>query len=371
MKRPQQIRLKLRITIIQPINRGTWWLVEFLRQSRVNLEKIIDQNERIDLDTADLVFVFDYCIKYENGSILNTDRNVSRLKKAYDKLLQTSRWRKFNGQDYLFILAHPVEIWMDTKIGSYYCNFFSESLYIQIESLFSCVQQFQKLDIPYVSTIVPQNYIPIHNRKIFLTFRGECNSLQQIGKRLRKTVIEVIKQQNFPLVDVSCSCKHCKDRKSYADNIYELQRSIFCLILAGDSFSSRRLSDAVMAGCLPVFIGPPFHTFPFRNYVNYASFSVIIHVGNATWYQEQQPAQNRFKSEGDQNWIISVLNVEEIVPKLKEIKLSQLDNKLRQMEKYRGMFEYYPNVHGNVSAVDVIFKHMCGIVKKRKQNRYV
>ena len=38
--------------------------------------------------------------------------------------------------------------------------------------------------------------------------------------------------------------------------------SRFCLMLPGDSQTSRRLPEAVMAGCVPVFLGPPFHSMP-------------------------------------------------------------------------------------------------------------
>ena len=41
--------------------------------------------------------------------------------------------------------------------------------------------------------------------------------------------------------------------------------SRFCLMLPGDSQTSRRLPEAVMAGCVPVFLGPPFHSMPLAN----------------------------------------------------------------------------------------------------------
>lgn len=41
--------------------------------------------------------------------------------------------------------------------------------------------------------------------------------------------------------------------------------SKFCLMLPGDSQTSRRLPEAVMSGCVPVFMGPPFHSMPLVN----------------------------------------------------------------------------------------------------------
>ncbi len=53
-----------------------------------------------------------------------------------------------------------------------------------------------------------------------------------------------------------------------------LQRSLFCPVIAGDTQSSRRLTEIVLAGCIPVFIGPPFHTLPLAADIDYPSFSV-------------------------------------------------------------------------------------------------
>lgn len=34
----------------------------------------------------------------------------------------------------------------------------------------------------------------------------------------------------------------------------------FCLTLAGDAKSSRRIIEAILYGCVPVIIGPPYHS---------------------------------------------------------------------------------------------------------------
>ena len=43
----------------------------------------------------------------------------------------------------------------------------------------------------------------------------------------------------------------------------DMARAHFCLIMPGNSQSSGRLADAFFTGCIPVFLGPPFHTLPF------------------------------------------------------------------------------------------------------------
>lgn len=44
--------------------------------------------------------------------------------------------------------------------------------------------------------------------------------------------------------------------------------STFCLILPGNSQSSQRLTEAFLAGCIPVFIGPPWHSLPLTQKVH-------------------------------------------------------------------------------------------------------
>ena len=36
-----------------------------------------------------------------------------------------------------------------------------------------------------------------------------------------------------------------------------MRNATFCLSMPGDSASTRRLSETIMAGCIPVFIGDP------------------------------------------------------------------------------------------------------------------
>ena len=48
-----------------------------------------------------------------------------------------------------------------------------------------------------------------------------------------------------------------------------MEESLFCIVLPGDAQSTRRLSEVFMGGSIPVFIGPPYHSMPFADYVDY------------------------------------------------------------------------------------------------------
>eukprot|EP00887_Chlorella_sp_A99_P007121 scaffold2.g7121.t1 len=63
-----------------------------------------------------------------------------------------------------------------------------------------------------------------------------------------------------------------------------MRRSIYCLIVASNVQSSRRLSEAALSGCVPVFIGPPFHTIPLVQDIDYRFFAIFINVtGTGEW----------------------------------------------------------------------------------------
>jgi hypothetical protein len=47
----------------------------------------------------------------------------------------------------------------------------------------------------------------------------------------------------------------------------QMASSEFCLIMPGNSQSSQRLTEAFLTGCIPVFIGPPWHALPLRQKV--------------------------------------------------------------------------------------------------------
>ena len=57
-----------------------------------------------------------------------------------------------------------------------------------------------------------------------------------------------------------------------------MQRSTFCLLPPGGTASSRRLTDVVLSGCVPVFIGPPWHAMPLARHLDYTVFAIFVNV---------------------------------------------------------------------------------------------
>ena len=57
-----------------------------------------------------------------------------------------------------------------------------------------------------------------------------------------------------------------------------MKSSVFCLVLPGDSQSSRWTSQVVMSGCVPVFVGPPYASMPFPIDFGYGFASLVFNI---------------------------------------------------------------------------------------------
>jgi hypothetical protein len=84
--------------------------------------------------------------------------------------------------------------------------------------------------------------------------------------------------------DIRCSEESLGgSHEEYAVAFRKMQHSIFCLVLPGDAQSTRRLSEIFLAGCIPVFLGPPYSTMPFADDVLYKSIGVFFNITSHPW----------------------------------------------------------------------------------------
>ena len=66
-------------------------------------------------------------------------------------------------------------------------------------------------------------------------------------------------------------------------DIPSADNAVFCIIMRGGVESSRALNDAFLGGCIPVFVGPPFHTLPFASQIAYEDFAVFFELQDLAW----------------------------------------------------------------------------------------
>ena len=88
---------------------------------------------------------------------------------------------------------------------------------------------------------------------------------------------------NSPSIVAACSCGHCADATPHSQLLLEMASSTFCLVIAGDTPSSRRLSEIIATGCIPVFAGQPWHTLPLSTAVNYSAFALFVRFSSQPW----------------------------------------------------------------------------------------
>ena len=64
---------------------------------------------------------------------------------------------------------------------------------------------------------------------------------------------------------------HAHDRNDQVTRHSE--NSVFCLVMSGKTQTARSLSEAFLAGCIPVFVGPPFHGLPYEAWTRFSAGS--------------------------------------------------------------------------------------------------
>ena len=80
-------------------------------------------------------------------------------------------------------------------------------------------------------------------------------------------------------LDVQCSENELGgSHEDYVVAFNKMEHSVFCLVLPGDAQSTRRLTETFLAGCIPVFLGPPFNTMPLAEDVPYQSLGVFFNI---------------------------------------------------------------------------------------------
>ena len=92
-------------------------------------------------------------------------------------------------------------------------------------------------------------------------------------------------------VDVTCTESELgSSHSSFEAMLNKMEHTVFCLIIPGDAQSTRRLSEIFLAGCIPVFMGPPYHTMPLAEDINYKSTGIFFNISAySSWLPEVSP----------------------------------------------------------------------------------
>lgn len=278
-----------------------YWLSKAIRESSMH---------EPDADKADIIFVDMYCYHLAWLAYIhplgnrNTTDPEPYMRKTLDKIVKSERYSKSKGGDFVFV--HPSPIMRGLFKEEAMCEDLASAFHLVPERSSLCVwtpdaaSTGSSLIMPYVATLdLDLESDLLHNdRDLLLYYRGGCGhpdpsvrGLFAAGKMLRYDFVHSIEaERKADDIDIKCSCDICDNHTPHAEVMQGYRRSRFCPILASNVQSSRRISEVVLSGCIPVFIGPPFHSLPLHLDVDYSSMGIFLNVTNSSsWIDETSP----------------------------------------------------------------------------------
>lgn len=202
---------------------------------------------------------------------------------------------------------------------------------------------------PYAATANSFLRAPSATGDSLLFFRGTCRNgdSDSSGMHLRHHIVAALKSASPPAVSeslpilASCTCAICPQAANHNSVLEDLARARFCLVIAGDTASSRRLSEIMAAGCIPVFVGPPWHTLPLSPFIDYFSFALFFLLEEQTWHRGDA---ERFEPDPwtaqlyGGSGVTRVANVEEMLRQLQTVSLAEVKYRRRGVAKYAPFF---------------------------------
>lgn len=91
------------------------------------------------------------------------------------------------------------------------------------------------------------------------------------GRSFRREFVRVVGAHPEPDMIVECSGGAArlgsKKFTNHAEFANLLSRTLFCPVLPGENQGSQHLVERYVSGCIPIFVGPPYHALPFEKEV--------------------------------------------------------------------------------------------------------
>jgi hypothetical protein len=231
-----------------------------------------------------------------------------------------------------------------------------QALNIVVEKGASCNEQ-RTFVVPYNSNLdAPNKDLRFDNRKTFLTYIGGAAKEEDrsSGQLMRNAVSAYLRDQ--PSVFLFNGCLGCHGQMPHEEAVQRYQQSVFCLVLPGDTQSSRRASEVIVHGCIPVFLGSPFNTAPFSDSIDYRRFALFVNVvSNGAWVLTDDHKWQVEHWTPDVPETQSIDDLHSLLPMLNSLSTEQIHDMQMELQKYRRTMIYTTSFDSNnPSAVDVI-----------------
>jgi len=259
-------------------------------------------------------------------------------------------------------------------------------------------------------------------RERFITFQGGCGTrdpayrdMFYAGKMMRLSVVEELhkmqqederreKEQqqekeasssssssssstnNGSQIHAECACDICDGAVPHAQLMELYRHTTFCPIIPSNVQSSRRLTEVILSGCIPVFMGPPFHTLPLGDDVDWEAAAVFLDITdtgpwingtssnwrhnkmiNLAWKLDANIKRNPETSNSGTSLLssydgmIKVANIKDSIALLKAMPIEAVGTKQQALAKIAPLFDYRPHpTDGTSSAlVELVMDKMC------------
>lgn len=287
-----------------------WYLAEAIRASG---------HYTADIDSADLVYVDDYCLYLQwlahvhSFGVQQPSTFGSALYIAYSNMVASPRWQSKNGADFVFYDSHPGfrSGWAADNIMHLICDTFANSTMLVVDRPMRSVCDTYRFSAMPKVLVTPYNPNSLgrshlsqvelrparepHERNGLIYSKATCHETVNAGKAMRWYITEKV-LKNATLeglqvsgIDVSCTNAEYGGKYDTFESVFEcMSTSRFCLALPGDSASTRRLSEIMLAACIPVFVGPPYHSMPFHHTIDWAAAGVFFNISDyKSWLGEE------------------------------------------------------------------------------------
>ena len=253
-------------------------------------------------EEADIVFVDDYCLYTKwlaDVHSVGRDRPTlagQALDLAYDLLLASPRWRRNFGADFALYDAHPgyraghASHLVQMKVCYSFTN---ASMLIVDTPMRNTCPSFTDMPRVFVTPYAPNTLgssspdhlglsprVLLADRVTLAYSRAQCHlqKTTNAGKSMRWYFSQHA-MADQPDVDVKCTNADLNGTHAPYEEMYAaMSRSKFCMAFPGDAASTRRLSEIMLSGCIPVFPGPPYHSMPFSEHIDWRQAGVFFNV---------------------------------------------------------------------------------------------
>lgn len=176
------------------------------------------------------------------------------------------------------------------------------------------------------------------------------------------------------------------------DLMRSLSQALFCPVVPGDSQTSQHLTERYIAGCIPVFVGPPFHAMPFEKEVDYIASAIFLNVTNSSAWLRDIVMEWEFPMVPSGGWdhklvglniaakqvespkwwfpwvpLHALVNVDElgdVVAHLRALPPKQIQAMQRAVRRQRSKFIYRWGRPGRPGALDIIVDNICHFIGK-------